>query len=818
MRRFVPATLFPVSKLSAAVVAAAAASLSLQVTAMQLEEVVVTAQKREQSSNDIGIAINTFTGQQIRELGVMSAEEIAQYTPGVTVNETAATGVPLYTIRGVGFQDYSTAASSTVGIYFDEVAMPYTVMTRGLLFDTNRVEILKGPQGDLYGRNTTAGQINFISNAPTEEFNAGITASYGTFSTADVEGYVSGSLSDTARGRIAFRTVQSSEGWQESTTSNDTLGEDDVMAVRGRLDLDFGDSATLQLIATYVDDQSENTANTTYDGTEIGLNSFNAPYRPLDQYLIPGGANFGETPPWLSTNDNIKAGWTNSYTSPITGKIFDIRPQRDNQFTGLSARLDWELNGMTLTSVTGYSDFERTEANDWDGSFANDSSNINTTDLTVFSQELRLTGNTEDIYWVAGLYYSQDDMDEYYHYFMSDSVYGLGGQAFGVQPFASFPILELDTIYAQETESMAIFGHVEYKMTDTVSLVVGARYTEETRDWTGCTYIAEDGSLGGFLNGLFGSTLQPGDCGTINDIASSPTNIGAVIGTPDVNLAFQPYSDTVDTGRFTGKIGLDWNPSDTTLVYASISNGFKSGGFNGANSNTTSQLIPYDEEVLTAYELGTKATLLDGTMQLNGAVFYYDYKDKQEQDTAVTFVGNISGLTNVDESEITGAELDITWQPVEGLTLAGNAAYLDSEVLKWDAVDRANSSWPGNVNYYDASGQSLAMTPELSYTLFARYEFAIGADMVMDISADMNFTDSTTGGPRPEDATEDYAVANARIGIGSANGDWRVMAWVKNLADEDYYPSAYTGGNGPFVRTNGMPRTYGLTFSYFIGN
>ena len=153
-----------ISGLNVLAAAVAAASVSLPLQALQLEEVVVTAQKREQSANDVGIAITTFTGEQIRELGILSIDDIAMYTPGVTVNETAATGVPLYTIRGVGFQDYSTAASSTVGIYFDEVAMPYAVMTRGLLFDTDRIEILKGPQGDLYGRNTTAGQINFISH------------------------------------------------------------------------------------------------------------------------------------------------------------------------------------------------------------------------------------------------------------------------------------------------------------------------------------------------------------------------------------------------------------------------------------------------------------------------------------------------------------------------------------------------------------------------------------------------------------------------------------------------------------------------------
>lgn len=815
MRKTNPSTPFHYSKLSAAVLAAVIGTPTM---AMQLEEVVVTAQKREQSSNDIGIAISTFTGDQIRDLGVLSAEDIAMYTPGVTVNETAATGVPLYTIRGVGFQDYSTAASSTVGIYFDEVAMPYTVMTRGLLFDTERVEILKGPQGDLYGRNTTAGQINFISRGATEEFGAGFTASVGNYEAIDVEGYVTGGITDGVRGRLAFRTVHSGEGWQKSTTRDDELGKDDVTALRGTLEFDLGDDATLKLIGTYVDDQSDNKANAPYDGTSIGIAPFQAPYLALADYILPSGANFGQTPPWYSVDDNESADWTNSYTSPITGNTFNIRPRRDNQFYGLNARLDWNIGDMTLTSITGYSKFEREEANDWDGGFYNDSSNINTTDLDVFSQEFRLTGTTDKLYWVAGAYYSIDEMDEYYHYFMSESVYGFGGAAFGVAPFSFFPILELDTKYNQETESMAVFGHIEYKLTDKLNFVLGARWTDEERDWTGCTFVAEDGSLGNFLNGIFGATLQPGDCGTIDDLASSPTNIGAVIGTPDVNLAFQPYTDTVQTDRLAGKIGLDYMPNENTLVYVSVSNAFKSGGFNGANSNATSQLVPYQEEVLTAYEIGTKATLLDGTMQLNAAIFRYDYSDKQEQDIAVTFVGNISGLTNVDESEINGAELEITWQPIQSLTLSGNVAYLDSEVKEWQAVDPDTSSWPGNVNFYDASGQDLAMTPQWSYTAFARYEFALSDALTADISADLSFTDETTGGPRPQDATDDYTIYNARFGIGSNSGDWRAMLWVRNLTDEDYFPSAYTGGNGPYVRSYGMPRTYGVSFSYFMGN
>ncbi|MEM8564608.1 MAG: TonB-dependent receptor plug domain-containing protein, partial [Pseudomonadota bacterium] len=167
-----------------------------------LEETVVTAQKRTQNINDVGITINAFTGEQLQEFGVATPEDIAQFTPGLTVNETAATGVPLYTIRGVGFQDYSTAATSTVGLYFDEVAMPYSVMTRGLLFDQERVEVLKGPQGDLFGANTTAGSINFISNKPTQEFEAGIRATYGNYESYDLEAFVSGG-SELVQGRLA---------------------------------------------------------------------------------------------------------------------------------------------------------------------------------------------------------------------------------------------------------------------------------------------------------------------------------------------------------------------------------------------------------------------------------------------------------------------------------------------------------------------------------------------------------------------------------------------------------------------------------------
>ena len=797
---------------TAIAIALATTGFSQAAMSATLEEVVVTAQKRSQSANDVGITINAFTGDQLRDFGVLTAEDIAMLTPGLTVNETAATGVPLYTIRGVGFQDYSTAASSTVGLYFDEVSMPYTVMTRGLVFDTERIEVLKGPQGDLYGRNTTAGQINFVSNKPTDEFGAGLIGSYGNYSAWEVEGFVSGGITDSVQGRLAFKTTQSSEGWQESTTRNDELGEKDATAFRGILNIDFSDDVNLLLIGHYIKDESENRANTSYNGTEAGVGEFNNPYTPLEEYFF-----VGEQAPWYSSGDGEAADWTNSYTSGVTGRTFDLRPKRDNELLGFSARLDWTIGDMTLTSVTGYNEFEREEANDWDGGFYNDSSNINTTDLEVFSQELRLSGATDTLNWVGGLYYSKDEMDEYYHYFMSDSVFGLGSIPWGVELFAPTPILELDTIYEQETESVAIFGHVEWQLSEAWRLTLGARYTEEDRDWAGCTFVADDGSLAGFLNAQFGASLGPGDCGTIDDDPASPTYIFSVIGTPATNDAFHVYDDTIETEKWMGKIGVDYLLSDDILMYGMISRGFKSGGFNGANSNTTQQLKPYGEEELTSYEIGTKATLLDGSMQLNAAAFYYDYEDKQEQDASVTFVGNISGLTNVPESEIYGAEIDLNWLPTDGLQVSFGAAWLDTEIKKWDAVDRDASSWPTTVTR-DVSGNELSQSPEWSFTGLAKYEWPLGDNLVMEIAADFSFTDDTSGGINLEEATDDYTIWNARIGIGSSSGDWRALLWSRNITDEDYYPSAYTGGNGPFVRTYGMPRTYGVTLSYYFGD
>ena len=214
----------------------------------QLEEVIVTAQKRVQSANDIGMAISALSGDAMKELNILDNTALAVSIPGLTFADTGLS-VPVYTLRGIGFNEESVQAASTVGVYNDQIGVPFPIMTKGLLMDNERVEVLKGPQGTLFGRNSTGGAINYIANKPTDDFEASVTAGYARFETADIGGFVSGPLTDNIRGRVAARTIQSNEGWQDSLSRGDEHGEYDKYNIRGVLAVDFCESVDVLLRA-----------------------------------------------------------------------------------------------------------------------------------------------------------------------------------------------------------------------------------------------------------------------------------------------------------------------------------------------------------------------------------------------------------------------------------------------------------------------------------------------------------------------------------------------------------------------------------------
>ena len=736
----------------------------------QLEEIIVTAQKREQGVNDVGITVNAFDSTQLEAYGVQRPDDLETLVPGLTVTNDQPAGVPVFTIRGVGFQNFSAGSSSTVGLYLDETNIPYSVLIGNALFDIERVEVLKGPQGDLYGRNTTAGQINFVSAKPTEQFAAGVEVSYGRYDTIDTVAYLSGPISDNINGRIAASYLKSGEGWQQSLSrSGDELGELDELGIRGLLDIQFSENVDLLLNLHYYSNQSENMAGTTLED-------------------FTGGA----LGPLATSDDNPEAAdWTP-----------DHRPENDNEAIGVSAKLNWQINdGLALTSITAWDDFERNDLYDTSGIPQTDADSTNKTDITVFSQELRLEwSDIEDWYVLAGLFYSNDEIDEDY---LLENGGGILGLALGLDG--------LSTRWEQDSDSIAVFGHAEWEFTDNWRLTLGGRYTQEEREWTGCTYDSGDGTLANLWNFILTpfllipagapdpGMLLPGECGVYNDIPDTPT-----FGQFDI------YTQKIDTNKGMGKVTLDYSPTEDVLLYGTVSSGFKSGGFNGAAVQTHQGLIAYDPEELLSFEIGVKSTLLDNRWQLNAAAFHYNYDDKQQGTIAVTPVGNIVvAVTNIPKSEITGVELDSRMAITDGLTWDASVAYLDTEITRYQQVDPVNSVWPDVVTF-DASGEPLDNSPEWQANSTLTWITAITDSLDLLIAGDVTYkSDSET----VNQTIEGYTLYNARIGVSNNDGTWSLMAWGRNITDEYYYHSESIS-NCCSIRLNGQPEMYGVTFNY----
>ncbi len=777
------------SPLALAILAATALPAG-QVVAQALEEIVVTAQKRAQSINDIGMTLNAFDGQQLQDYGITQPDGLEALVPGLTVTNSQPAGAPVYTIRGVGFNDFTTSASSTVGIYTDTTNIPYPVMTRGVLFDLARVEVLKGPQGDLYGRNTTAGTINFVSNRPTDAFEAGILGSYGSYDTIDVEGFISGGLTESIRGRVAVKHI-SSDGWQDSVSrpGDDALGERDETAVRGILEIDLSDTLLATLTGRYFTDESETVATTA-------------------TAIAPGFDSSSLTPRF----DAEEADWSRGH-----------RPQNDNESASIALNLSWAVGSLTFISITAYDDFSREGARfDTSGVNYEDADITNSTDIEVFSQEFRVESRGDSgLYWTAGLYYNDDSIDENYLMEFRDS-FGLTGES----------------RYRQDTEALAVYGHVEIPLGDAFLLTLGGRYTDEERSWSGCTYDTGDGLMAGFYNffvtpvflqpqGFDPTPIAAGGCTVFNDVEGSE-GFGE----------FLPFSDTLDTEESMGKVSLNWNLSDDILFFGTISTAFKSGGYNGAIALSHQQLQPYQEETLTAYEVGMKSTLLDGAMQFNASLFHYDYEDKQELTTFIAPVGGVVGFDNVPESTVQGAELEMRWAITEGLRWDLGAAYLDTEVDDWVARCPAGllgapvalpdgcpaESAYGNVLFYDASGDALNNSPELQVTSTLSYTFELGSGLLATAAADVSYKDDNIGSINAPDSDArrqvfsgyipDYTLVNARFTLAAADGNWSVMLWGRNITDEYYWHS--TGAsNSTSTRINGMPETYGITIGKY---
>ncbi len=444
-----------------------------------LEEIVVTAQKRSESISKVGMTITAFTGAALAEQNINNVADLAHITPGLTYAQSTL-GTPVYTLRGVGFYDSSLAAYPAVSVYVDEVPLPFPALTTQAGFDLERVEVLKGPQGILFGQNSTGGAINYIAAKPTKDLQSGFTASYGRFDTFEGEGFVSGPLAESVTARLAVKVADGGD-WQQSYTRNDTLGKSRVFDGRMLLDWSPTDRARFELNLNGWLDKSDPQVGQYYE------------FFPQLAVISPALANF----PFAPGNARA-ADWTPSR-----------RPKRDNTQYQAALRGDFDLtDAITFTSISSYIDFQRDEVIDADGMSLDAYDQATKGSIQSFTQELRVTNKSASaLRWLMGSNYENSRVDDNWLEGFHDSTVG------------STLNFNTNGYYAnQKLKNYAFFGNVEGDVTQSFTLKGGVRYANNKRDLETCTYDSGDGGVAGFFSFLSSLltgtsvTIPPGGC------------------------------------------------------------------------------------------------------------------------------------------------------------------------------------------------------------------------------------------------------------------------------------------------------------------
>ena len=711
-----------------------------------LEEIVVTAQKREQSLQDISISITAFSGDQLRELRVERPLEVATLSPGVFATGSRGESNPIFAIRGIGLNDVFSNNNPTVGIYIDEVVQPFTPLLGFQMFDLDRVEILKGPQGTLYGRNTTGGAINFITKKPTEEVDAYASATYARFDRFELEGAVGGPVADGLMIRVSGKTVQQSGGWQTNAVTGETIGDKDRKTVRAQALWKPSDNVDFMLRGSLSKDKSDQQLR-----EHVGFLDAAFSGTPCQGFL-EGRRDEGPCVSFLGYFDP-----TDDRRTVENSAVFGF--ENDTSAKDIALTGNWRLSDFTITTVTGYTDYRRVTGDDSDGTPLIMLDSQFTDDIEAFSQELRFTSNeTEPLSWVAGAFYSWDQID-------GDILQALDDHIFTTR---------VDTNWTQTTKSYAFFGQLEWMATEQIRLIGGLRYTDESKKFR---YDSID--------------LDP--FGTTQNL---PTPVAGI-------------NDKLTEDNLSGRVGVDFLVNDDFMLYASASKGFKSGGYKAAIAFNPAELEPFTGENLYAYEVGAKSTLMEGRLTLNAAGYYYDWRDFQAFITEIRGGINVIVLSNAGDAEIWGFELDATAYPIDGLRVRGAFNYMDTKIDKFNAA-------PGAADF---TGNQLANSPETSFSGSVRYEFPLddtgfGMYALADASYRSRIFYSLSN--NFQNSQDGYMLVNARLGVTSPDEKWEFAIWGRNLTDKFYVSQSFDNFPGIFPSQNflGDPATYGATLTF----
>jgi len=783
--------------------AAAAASTTI-------EELVVTAQKREESINDVPMSVTAASGDTLLKLGVTDTSQLMKVVPGFNYTPSYY-GTPVYSIRGVGFHDTSLAASPTVSVYVDEAPLPYSIMTQGATLDLQRVEVLKGPQGTLFGMNATGGAINYIANKPTDTFQAGFDASYGRFNTADIQGYVGGPISSTLSFRVALRTLQSGD-WQRSYTHNATNGSQEFW--NGRVALQWKPTEQFHALLTLNawQDRGE-----TQMGQLFGFAPLN-PVNGVDPRILAYP---------LAPKNARSADWGACVNTSPFDPPFDKSPppffydpprpsnstsctgfQKDNTYYSGTLRLDYDIGGdMTLTSLTSHQHFDRYQPIEGDGIIYQDYESLQRGHLITTFQELRLAGRFGGKgNWIIGGNYSRDNTWDNFL-----QTYG-GSSASPI--FGALRLGPTRPVDKQTTTGYAVFANVEYPLTEQLTVQGGVRYTDTRKKFYGCGNDGGDGTwslisqqIQNFLEQVNGFPFPKG-------VNPGPNGCGTTGPAPTFNPI--PFNDRLNEDNVSWRAGLQYRPVPDTLLYGNVSKGYKSGSFPTVATSAYSQLRPARQEALLAYEVGFKAGLLEHTLQANGAAFYYDYKDKQILGALNDPIfGALPALVNVPKSHVEGFELSGVWTPIQGLTITPAVTYSKSK------IEGTYKNFDAFAQLADFGGEPFPNAPKWQADLDAQYSWPIRDKLNAYVGANLNhqsftrsfFYDREPTSIQPPSVLDipAYTLLDLRAGVDA--GAWRFQVWGRNVTNKYYWQSA-VHVNDVLLHYAGQPRTYGVTLSY----
>jgi len=779
-----------------------------------VDEIVVTAQKREQSLQDVPIVVTSVNAQQLQDAGVRDIKDLTIVAPGLTVTSTSSSAVTTARIRGIGTVGDNPGLESSVGVVIDGVYRPRNGVGFSDLGDLERIEVLKGPQGTLFGKNTTAGVINIITRRPefTVHASSEATASnYNGFGAAlSLTGPIAG---DTVAGRV-YLAGRERDGFYKSAGPDNN----DQDFYTGRAQLLFAPTPNLDVnVAVDYTNRSERCCG--------AVQIRNGATGPLVLALAPGGL---ANPPDI---DQFRDYSNRSFLK----KIID---------EGASVEANWQtpwLGGAKFTSITASRLWKQTGGSDVDWTGADilyapafEDPNPGSSKFRTFTQEFRLAGSTDRLNWLVGAFYSREDLDLHvrtvtygtqYEAFVSGL---LGGQLplFTGRPAtgATFrPGFGQDDLYQQREEGFALFTNNSFQVTEALELTVGLRYTWEDKDlhtfWSntdggvGCaTALARAAAIPGAVPAS-GALIRPGGLLGVGPYqvlcaASNSPRFGQ-IGTNDQHLK---------ENKLTGTAKIAYRFSPEVLTYASYARGYKAGGFNLDRIATTLQTVAgrptepvldtsFAPETVDSYEIGVKNTLLDRTLLLNVTGFYQEFKDFQLN----AFNGLVFSVASVPKVISKGVDADFLWfTPVEGLTLNGGVTY-------------AQTFYPRSTPIFlggNLPGARLSLAPLWSGSLGVAYERKVGENLVGRVAVNAKSVSSFNTGSDldPVKNQPGFSLVNARVSIGSEDKRWSLEAWGQNLFDDSYYQVAFASvlQSGSYDAFLGQPRTYGLTlrFSY----